>query len=152
MALQTLALSWVSSVTGGQRGSIEARRPVRPRSRAVSTASPTVGPATKRRRAASTGALAVDGTALRNGRRASKVIGSAVYNENNESIGEIDDILIPPGGNAPVAVISVGGRTLADYLRERLEAAGCYGRNCADDVTADAALLARISATSEFKL
>jgi hypothetical protein len=58
---------------------------------------------------ASTGALAVDSTALRNGRRASKVIGSAVYNENNESIGEIDDILIPPGGTSPVAVISVGG-------------------------------------------
>ena len=28
-------------------------------------------------------------------------------------------------------------------LVERLEAAGCYGRNCADDVTADAALLSR---------
>jgi nicotinate dehydrogenase subunit B len=25
----------------------------------------------------------------------------------------------------------------------RLEAAGCYGRNCADDVTADALLLSR---------
>ena len=58
---------------------------------------------------ASPGALAVDSSALRSGRRASKVIGSAVYNENNESIGEIDDILIPPGGSAPVAVISVGG-------------------------------------------
>jgi hypothetical protein len=58
---------------------------------------------------ATTGALAVDSNALRSGRRASKVIGSAVYNENNESIGEIDDILIPPGGSAPVAVISVGG-------------------------------------------
>jgi hypothetical protein len=58
---------------------------------------------------ATTGALAVDSSALRSGRRASKVIGSAVYNENNESIGEIDDILIPPGGSAPVAVISVGG-------------------------------------------
>ncbi|MCM2476004.1 molybdopterin-dependent oxidoreductase [Rhizobium sp. CG5] len=33
----------------------------------------------------------------------------------------------------PEAVITV----------ERLEAAGCYGRNCADDVTADAALLSR---------
>ena len=58
---------------------------------------------------ATTGALAVDSSALRNGRRASKVIGSAVYNENNESIGEIDDILIPAGGKDPVAVISVGG-------------------------------------------
>lgn len=54
--------------------------------------------------------MAVDSNALRNNRRASKVIGSTVYNENNESIGEVDDILIPPGGNGePVAVISVGG-------------------------------------------
>lgn len=30
-----------------------------------------------------------------------------------------------------------------DIIVERLEAAGCYGRNCADDVTADAALLSR---------
>ena len=58
---------------------------------------------------ATTGSLAVDSSTLHNGRRASKVIGSSVYNENNESIGEIDDILIPPGGTAPVAVISVGG-------------------------------------------
>ncbi|MBL6454944.1 PRC-barrel domain-containing protein [Belnapia sp. T6] len=58
---------------------------------------------------AATGTLAVDSAALHNGRRASKVIGSAVYNENNESIGEVDDILIPPGGTSPVAVISVGG-------------------------------------------
>ncbi|WP_182086249.1 molybdopterin cofactor-binding domain-containing protein [Aureimonas sp. ME7] len=31
----------------------------------------------------------------------------------------------------------------ARIVVERLEAAGCYGRNCADDVTADAALLSR---------
>jgi nicotinate dehydrogenase subunit B len=31
----------------------------------------------------------------------------------------------------------------AEIVVERLEAAGCYGRNCADDVTADAALLSR---------
>ena len=30
---------------------------------------------------------------MRSGRRASKLIGSSVYNENNESIGEVDDIL-----------------------------------------------------------
>jgi nicotinate dehydrogenase subunit B len=30
-----------------------------------------------------------------------------------------------------------------EIVVERLEAAGCYGRNCADDVTADAALLSR---------
>ncbi|MCO6418199.1 PRC-barrel domain-containing protein [Siccirubricoccus sp. KC 17139] len=58
---------------------------------------------------AATGTMAVDSAAARNGRRASKVIGANVYNENNESIGEVDDIIIPPGGGAPVAVLSVGG-------------------------------------------
>lgn len=65
---------------------------------------------------ASSGAMAVDSQALRNGRRASKIIGSNIYNDNNESIGEVEDILIPApasasGGSAPapVAIISVGG-------------------------------------------
>jgi nicotinate dehydrogenase subunit B len=35
------------------------------------------------------------------------------------------------------------GMSEEDIAVERLEAAGCYGRNCADDVTADAALLSR---------
>ena len=34
-------------------------------------------------------------------------------------------------------------RPEADIDVIRLEAAGCYGRNCADDVTADALLLSR---------
>lgn len=65
---------------------------------------------------ASSGAMAMDSQALRNGRRASKIIGSNIYNDNNESIGEVEDILIPApasasGGSAPapVAIISVGG-------------------------------------------
>jgi sporulation protein YlmC with PRC-barrel domain len=78
---------------------------------------------------AATGTLAVDSGALHNGRRASKLIGSAVYNENNESIGEVDDILIPAGGSGPVAVISVGGflgigAKLVAVPYERLQAAG----------------------------
>jgi sporulation protein YlmC with PRC-barrel domain len=57
------------------------------------------------------GALAaVDAAAMRDARRASRVIGAAVYNENNESIGEVDDIVLPANGGAPpVAVVSVGG-------------------------------------------
>lgn len=78
---------------------------------------------------ATTGALAVDSAAIRSGRRASKLIGSSVYNENNESIGEVDDILIPSGGSGPVAVISVGGflgigAKLVAVPYERLQAAG----------------------------
>ncbi|WP_203072712.1 PRC-barrel domain-containing protein [Falsiroseomonas ponticola] len=63
--------------------------------------------------AAATGAttpgMAVDSMRLREGRRASQVIGSTVYNENNESIGEVDDLIVPAAGGQPVAVISVGG-------------------------------------------
>ena len=71
----------------------------------------------------------MDSAAIRNGRRASKLIGSSVYNENNESIGEVDDILIPPAAAAPVAVISVGGflgigAKLVAVPFDRLQAAG----------------------------
>ncbi|WP_321796153.1 xanthine dehydrogenase family protein molybdopterin-binding subunit [Caballeronia sp. J97] len=37
------------------------------------------------------------------------------------------------------------GRSEADFDIERMEAAGCYGRNCADDVCGDALLLSRAS-------
>ena len=56
------------------------------------------------------GALsAVDSASMRDARRASRVIGAAVYNENNESVGEVDDIVLPGNGGPPVAVVSVGG-------------------------------------------
>jgi len=58
---------------------------------------------------ATTGTAAVDSARITGGRRASKVIGSNVYTEQNESIGEVDDIIIPQGSNQPVAIISVGG-------------------------------------------
>jgi hypothetical protein len=56
-----------------------------------------------------TGPLAVDAARAHDGRRASKVIGSSVYGENNESIGSVDDLIIPRDGGNPVAVLSVGG-------------------------------------------
>jgi hypothetical protein len=40
--------------------------------------------------------------------RASKVIGSAVYNSHDEKVGSIDDLLIGKGGRMS-AVLSVGG-------------------------------------------
>ncbi|MGG5809862.1 PRC-barrel domain-containing protein [Falsiroseomonas sp. CW058] len=58
---------------------------------------------------ATTPGMAVDSMRLRDGRRASQVIGSTVYNENNESIGEVDDLIVPTAGGQPVAIISVGG-------------------------------------------
>jgi sporulation protein YlmC with PRC-barrel domain len=41
--------------------------------------------------------------------RSSKMIGMPVYNERNEKIGTIDDILLPAAGGEVTAVISVGG-------------------------------------------
>lgn len=42
--------------------------------------------------------------------RASKVVGASVYNDQNQSIGSIDDVLVGDASHkADVAVISVGG-------------------------------------------
>jgi sporulation protein YlmC with PRC-barrel domain len=51
----------------------------------------------------------VDVQKLQAGYRASKVIGSTVYNDANDNIGKIDDLLISPDGKEPFAVLSVGG-------------------------------------------
>src|SRR6185437_16277572 len=50
-----------------------------------------------------------DSSALQGDWRTSKVVGLNVYNDNNESIGSIDDLLTDKSGNIKVAVISVGG-------------------------------------------
>ena len=41
--------------------------------------------------------------------RASKVVGVSVYNDNNESLGSISDLLMDKGGNIKAVVIGVGG-------------------------------------------
>jgi sporulation protein YlmC with PRC-barrel domain len=41
--------------------------------------------------------------------RTSKVVGLNVYNDNNESLGSINDLLTDKGGNIKGVVISVGG-------------------------------------------
>jgi sporulation protein YlmC with PRC-barrel domain len=41
--------------------------------------------------------------------RASKVVGLSVYNENNESVGSINDLLTDKNGNIKAVVIGVGG-------------------------------------------
>ena len=43
------------------------------------------------------------------GYRASKVIGSSVVNDANETIGKIDDLLVTHDGKEPYAVLSIGG-------------------------------------------
>jgi sporulation protein YlmC with PRC-barrel domain len=51
----------------------------------------------------------VDVQQLSAGYRASKVIGSSVLNNANETIGKIDDLLISPDGKTPFVVLSIGG-------------------------------------------
>jgi hypothetical protein len=51
----------------------------------------------------------VDVQTMPAGYRASKVIGSSVLNDANETIGKMDDVLVSPDGKAPFAVLSIGG-------------------------------------------
>jgi sporulation protein YlmC with PRC-barrel domain len=44
---------------------------------------------------------------LEAGYRASKIIGSSVVNNANETIGKIDDLLVSPDGKQPYAVLSI---------------------------------------------
>lgn len=51
----------------------------------------------------------VDITSVQTAYRSSKVIGSTVYNEQNENVGKVDDLLISSDGKPPFAVLSIGG-------------------------------------------
>ncbi|MQA65143.1 MAG: PRC-barrel domain containing protein [Alphaproteobacteria bacterium] len=51
----------------------------------------------------------VDVQTLAAGYRASKIIGSNVVNDADETIGEINDVLVSSDGKQPYAVLSIGG-------------------------------------------
>jgi hypothetical protein len=53
--------------------------------------------------------IKVDVAKLTTGYRASKIIGGAVLNEANETVGKVDELLIGADGRTPYAVLSVGG-------------------------------------------
>jgi PRC-barrel domain len=53
--------------------------------------------------------MKVDPASLTTGYRTSKVVGSSVVNEANETVGTIDDLIVTPGEKVPFAVLSVGG-------------------------------------------
>jgi sporulation protein YlmC with PRC-barrel domain len=56
-----------------------------------------------------TGLVQVDPQVLTSGNRASKVVGSTVVNEANDTVGTVDDLIITPSERVPFAVLSVGG-------------------------------------------
>ena len=53
--------------------------------------------------------MKIDPQSLATGYRTSKVVGSTVLNEANETVGTIDDLIVTPGDKVPFAVLSVGG-------------------------------------------
>ena len=53
--------------------------------------------------------MKVDPQSVATGYRSSKIVGSAVVNEANESVGTIDDLIVTPNEKVPYAVLSVGG-------------------------------------------
>jgi hypothetical protein len=53
--------------------------------------------------------MKVDPQSLATGYRTSKVVGSTVINEANETVGTIDDLIVTPSEKVPFAVLSVGG-------------------------------------------
>ena len=53
--------------------------------------------------------MKVDPASVATGYRTSKVVGSTVINEANETVGTIDDLIVTPTEKVPFAVLSVGG-------------------------------------------
>jgi hypothetical protein len=53
--------------------------------------------------------MKVDPATVATGYRVTKVVGSTVVNDANETVGTIDDLIVTPGEKVPFAVLSVGG-------------------------------------------
>jgi hypothetical protein len=53
--------------------------------------------------------MKVDPQSVATGYRSSKIVGASVVNENNETVGTIDDLIVTPSEKVPYAVLSVGG-------------------------------------------
>jgi sporulation protein YlmC with PRC-barrel domain len=66
-------------------------------------------PATTNRTSTTPAAASESSSSFQGDWRASKVAGLSVYNDSNESIGSINDLLMDKSGSVKAAVISVGG-------------------------------------------
>ena len=53
--------------------------------------------------------MKVDPATVATGYRVTKVVGSTVVNQANETVGTIDDLIVTPAEVVPFAVLSVGG-------------------------------------------
>src|SRR5579859_3020428 len=64
-------------------------------------------PATSER--SDTKSVAISESSLKGDWRASKVVGLSVYNDNNEKVGSINELLMDKSGNIKAVVLGVGG-------------------------------------------
>ena len=55
------------------------------------------------------GLAKVDPQTVATGYRASKIVGSDVYNQAGETIGTVDDVIVSNDGKVPYVVLAVGG-------------------------------------------
>jgi hypothetical protein len=53
--------------------------------------------------------MKVDPATVATGFRSSKIVGSSVVNEANQTVGSVDDLIVTSNEKAPYAVLSVGG-------------------------------------------
>jgi hypothetical protein len=68
-----------------------------------------VPPAVAQGAAQSVGLVKVDVRTVATGYRSSKIVGSTVVNEANETVGKVDDLIVTPDNKVPFAILSVGG-------------------------------------------
>lgn len=59
--------------------------------------------------AGSTPLVAVEYRAVAYGERASKLIGSTVYNDQHQAVGKVSDLIISPADSVSIVVVAVGG-------------------------------------------
>lgn len=78
-------------------------------SAAIIVAAALAGPAFAQGTPQTISLVRVDAQALATGYRTSKVVGATVFNEANETVGKIDDLIVTPNDRVPFAVLSVGG-------------------------------------------
>jgi len=76
---------------------------------AVAIAAANAAPALAQGAKQTVGLAQINPATLASGYRSSKVVGSAVYNEANEQIGNIDDLIVTTTESVPYAILSVGG-------------------------------------------
>ncbi|KJC61093.1 photosystem reaction center subunit H [Bradyrhizobium sp. LTSPM299] len=66
-------------------------------------------PTDKNNKAEMSTTTSVSSTSYQGNWRASKVVGLSVYNDNNQSVGSINDLLMDKSGDIKAVVIGVGG-------------------------------------------